>query len=175
MPTSTSERRPYRASGREAPRRPCGFTLIEILVVMLLVAVTLSIAVANVAPDAKALLREEADRLATSFRQAQDEALLTGVTLGWQADGGGYRFLQRVRGSEWKPLDEPGEAMVRRLPTAVQLVDVEVGGVRIEPGAMVVLSPTAVPPPVRIVLQANGIRAAVEIAGAAKVVRLNAS
>jgi general secretion pathway protein H len=177
MPTSITDRGACRGACRPARQggRSRGFTLIEILVVMVLVAVTLSIAVANVAPDNRALLRDEAQRLATSFRQAQDEALLTGVTLGWQPDTGGYRFLRRPRGSEWQPLDQAGEASVRRLPTPVQVVDVEVGGVKVEPGALVVLSPSSVPPPVRIVLQADGLRAAVEIAGTAKVVLLNAS
>jgi hypothetical protein len=142
---------------------------------MVLIAVTLSIAVANVAPDSRALLRDEGRQLATSLRQAQDEALLRGVTLGWQPDTAGYRLLQRSRGAEWQPLDGTAEAGVRRLPTPVQLVEVEVGGVKIEPGAIVVLSPAAVPPPIRVVLQANGVRAAVEVAGATKVVLLNAS
>jgi type II secretion system protein H len=151
-----------------------GFTLIELLVVMVIAAVTLSIAVANVAPDSRAVLRAEADRLATSFRQAQDEALLTGVTLGWQGDPAGYRFVRRARGGRWHPLEEGvAEGGGRRLPAPVQILAVEVGGVNVEPGTLVVLPPTAVQPPVRVVLEAQGLRAGVEIAGAPKVVLMN--
>jgi hypothetical protein len=55
----------------------------------------------------------------------------------------------------------------------VQILAVEVGGVNVEPGGLVVLPPTASQPPVRVVLEAQGVRAGVEIAGTAKVVFMN--
>jgi hypothetical protein len=45
--------------------------------------------------------------------------------------------------------------------------------VNVEPGGLVVLPPTASQPPVRVVLEAQGVRAGVEIAGTAKVVFMN--
>ena len=55
----------------------------------------------------------------------------------------------------------------------MRLVDVEVGGVKLAAGALVVFSPFALAAPVRIVLEAGRERAAVEIGATTRVVRVD--
>ncbi|MGA8053631.1 MAG: GspH/FimT family pseudopilin [Burkholderiales bacterium] len=155
---------------RVAPHRERGFTLVEILVVMVLMAITLSLAVVRLATDDRETLREEASRLAISLSQAQDEAVVTGVAIAWHGVAEGYQYFRRGADREWRPLQTGDALPAHRLPLSVRLVDVEVGGLKIAPGALVVLPPSALAPPVRIVLATNNDQAAVEVGTTARVV-----
>lgn len=147
-----------------------GFTLVELLVVVLLVAITVSFAVVKLGPADRETVLAEAARLAVSFQQAQDEAVMTGAGLAWRGEPQGYQYLRKGPDRNWIPLVDADVFAPRRLPLPVRLVDVEVGGLKLAPGALVVLSPSALTSPVRIVLEANSERAAVEIGAYARVV-----
>ena len=55
---------------------PCtGFTLVEVLVVMVLVGITLALIGLNLMPDDGRTVRNEAQRLALLLEQARDEAV----------------------------------------------------------------------------------------------------
>lgn len=156
--------------------RPCaGFTLIEILVVVLIIAITVSIAMVNLSRSDRDTLREEAARLASSYRHAQDEAVMTGVALGWRGEPDGYAYFRRTSGGGWQPLDREGGITSRRLDVPVRLVDVEVGGVKVAPGTLVVLSPSAISPLMRISMEANADRATVEIGARTRVLLAHGS
>lgn len=177
MPTSTTRRAARRScssrstcQARGTSRFECGFTLVEVLVVVVLVAITVSFAVVKLEPDDRETVRSEAARLAVSIQQAQDEAVMTGSALAWRGDVEGYRYLRRGAGRNWVPLDGDEAFPARRLPLPVRLVDVEVGGLKAAAGALVVLSPSALASPVRIVLEANSERAAVEVGATTRVV-----
>jgi type II secretion system protein H len=148
-----------------------GFTLVEVLVVVLLVAITVSFAVVKLAPDDRETVLGEAARLAVSLQQAQDEVILTGAGLAWRGEPKGYRYLRRGPDRSWVPLENDQAFSQREWPLPVRLVDVEVGGLKVSPGALVVLSPAALTSPVRIVLEANSARAAVEVGASARVVQ----
>jgi general secretion pathway protein H len=162
MPTSTSE--------AIARRRRAGFTLVELLVVVLLIAITASLAVVSLRTDERALVREEAARLAGSLRHMQDEAILTGATFAWRGEPLGYEYLRRGPDRSWLPLDADAAALSRRLPDPVRLVDIEVDGAKLEPGALLVLSPAGVLATARLTLEANRDRAAVEVGATTRVV-----
>jgi general secretion pathway protein H len=80
--------------------KPAGFTLIEMLVVLLIMGMLAGVAVAIVQPDERARLRGESERLAQLLALAAEEARLGGNPIAWTADGSGYRF--------WRMADEPG-------------------------------------------------------------------
>jgi hypothetical protein len=143
---------------------------VEVLVVVLLVAITLSFAVVNLGRDDREAVLDEAARLAISFQQAQDEAVMTGTGLAWSGEPQGYRYLRSGPDRNWVPLENTEAFAPRQLPLPVRLVDVKVGGLKLAPGALVVLSPSVLTSPVRIVLEANSQRAAVEIGASARVV-----
>lgn len=70
-----------------------GFTLLELLAVVVIVAIAAGVVSLHVAPSEERLLAEEGERLAALFRLAQDEARVSGRPLSWQADARGYRFV----------------------------------------------------------------------------------
>ena len=167
--TATVER------GVSSATRTYGFTLIELLVVVLLIAITASLAVVALTPDDRTALRDEATRLAVSFQQAQDEAVLTGRSIAWQGDAESYQYLRRGPERSWVPIDAETAFAARRLTVPVRLVDVEVAGSKIAPGTLVVMSPASGPPNVRFLLEANKDRAAVEVGSITRVVPYNGS
>lgn len=172
MRTSISEISAGRLAARYEPageRRSAGFTLMEILVVVLIVAITASIAVVNLSRSDLDTLRDEAVRLAASYRHAQDEAVMTGAALGWRGDADGYAYFRRTADGEWQLLDREGGIAGRRLEVPVRLVDVDVGGVKVAPGSVVVLSPSSMALPMRISMEANADRATVEIGARTRV------
>lgn len=103
-----------------------GFTLIELLVVLLIMGLCAGLVGALVRPDDRAVLRVEAERLAELLDLAATEARLTGMSVAWVADAGGYRFWQLREDTGWT---EPREDSLRArsLPPGVAI-----SGLRIE-------------------------------------------
>lgn len=88
-----------------------GFTLMELLVVMVLIGVVAGLASLSIGDGAERQLRSEAERLAATLRLARDELLITGESdraLGLRRDG--YSFLQLMilddSTREWRPLED---------------------------------------------------------------------
>ena len=71
-----------------------GFTLIELMVVLLIIGLFAGLVSTITRPDDRALLRVEAERLAQLLDLAATKSRLTGISIAWTADGPGYRFLQ---------------------------------------------------------------------------------
>lgn len=74
--------------------RQTGFTLLELLVVLVIVGITLSFAVLSL--DLRSdedIVVEEARRIAALMQLASDEAVLQGRELAMQVEGNEYRFL----------------------------------------------------------------------------------
>ncbi len=105
------------------PRMPrCdGFTLLEIMVVLLLVAVMAAVVAPSVmrslAPDA----RDEARRLAQALRLAADEAQLDGLAVRWLGWRDRWRFEKLDEAGEWRPVRDAPFAP-HRLPEGLRLL-----------------------------------------------------
>lgn len=85
-----------------------GFTLIEILVVMVIIGVLGSVAVTRVNfGGGRDQQRDHARRLHVMLQLAVDEALLNNATLGLLVTTDSYRFLQRQKadGDDWSWVD----------------------------------------------------------------------
>lgn len=74
-------------------RRSGGFTLIELMVVLVIVATLASLMVIGAGDNAARKLQREAEGLAALLNLAADEAVMQGIELGLFIDGSGYRFL----------------------------------------------------------------------------------
>ncbi|WP_051378773.1 type II secretion system minor pseudopilin GspH [Derxia gummosa] len=92
-----------------------GFTLIELMVVVVLAGVMLAMVSISAFPDDRSKLREEADRLAQLWTIAQDEAVVRGTPVLWQATTEGYEFAVRD-GRRWRALDRDTALRARPWP-----------------------------------------------------------
>ncbi len=80
---------------KTAPSVQRGFTLIEIVVVMVLIGLAVGLTAVTAFPGNDRKLYTEADRLAQLWGMAYEDAQLTGATVVWEADAQSYRFLRR--------------------------------------------------------------------------------
>ena len=69
-----------------------GFTPIELLLVVMLIAIAAGVATLALGDAEPRRMREEAERLTALFRIATAEARASGRALTWEADHSGYRF-----------------------------------------------------------------------------------
>ncbi|QGZ62780.1 GspH/FimT family pseudopilin [Paraburkholderia acidisoli] len=96
-PISRSRRRP------RTPARAAGFTLLEMLVVLLIAGLLVSLASLSLTRNPRTDLNEEAQRLALLFESAGDEAQVRARPIAWQPLSGGFRFDVRTEDG-WRPL-----------------------------------------------------------------------
>ena len=82
-----------------------GFTLIEIMVVVVIAAVLIGAVTIAFPPVGDKLLQEEADRFSSLIALAQDEAILQSNTLAFEVTEKGYSFYKN-QSNNWVPISE---------------------------------------------------------------------
>ena len=127
------------------PRAACGFTLLELLVVIVLAGILLSIVTVTVTPDPRQQLQREAERIGQLFALAADEARIRQTPIVWEADLTGYRFVT-VAGGERQLI--AGDDLLRERQWERPLSRLAVYEVAGQPPTQVLLGPGA--PPARI-------------------------
>ncbi len=86
-------------------KRAAGFTLIEILLVLVLLA-TSAVAVIVTLPESKEdKVKEEAARFHQLIQLLGEDALLNGIDYGIRIDRSRYQFLQ-LTSQDWQPVQE---------------------------------------------------------------------
>lgn len=91
-----------------------GFTLIEIMVVVVIISVLMGAVALSFPRDLKDLAGEQADRLQALVRLSLDEAVLQSRELALGFNEGGYQFYQQENNA-WVPFTE-GPFKPRHLP-----------------------------------------------------------
>jgi general secretion pathway protein H len=104
-----------------SPLAEHGFSLLEVLVVLLIVGITLTMATLSIGPG---LGRDrglnEAERLHALVALASEQAILQGIEHGLELSHGGYRILAYLDG-QWLPLDDDPVWRPRELPDTLRV------------------------------------------------------
>lgn len=127
-----------------------GFTLIEVLVVLVVMGVALGLVTVQLMPDRQASLREEAARLALLLENAGMEARASGRSLAWSGEKGTYRFLSRNEYGDWVRIDDNSSFRPRVMLDGVMIGERSVEGQPLKPGEYIVLSAHSFAAPFRI-------------------------
>ena len=150
---------PTSATGNSRTLRELGFTLIELMVVLVILGIA-SAAVVMTMPDPGGRVRDEGERLAARALAVRDDAILGGRSTRIVVEAGGYKAERRTQG-RWQPYVGKGFGTVA-FPAGVTAATAETGRVIVtfdatgavaEPAA-IDLSKDAVS--VRIDIPANG-------------------
>jgi general secretion pathway protein H len=82
-----------------------GFTLLELLVVLVIVGITLGAVTFNAMPNTHQVLQTDAQRIALLLQLARDEAIVRNSAIAFEADADRYRFMVRETNT-WKILNQ---------------------------------------------------------------------
>ncbi len=111
------------APGRTDAHQHRGFTLLELLVVLVIAGILLGAVALNAMPGNSQLLQDDAQRIALLLQAARDEAIVRNRAIAFEIDEQRYRFLIRQNDS-WQVLTNDAllrERSFRRAPLAVTL------------------------------------------------------
>ncbi len=97
-----------------------GFTLLELLVVLLIIGIIVSFATLSVGQHASRTLQDEAERIHSLLRLAGEEAVLQGRELAMQFNPEGYLFVT-LEGADWIAVKEDRLLRERELPPDLTL------------------------------------------------------
>lgn len=142
-----------------APHRRAGFTLIEMLVVVLIVAIMVGIASVNFMRGPRDLVRDEADRLAVLLQAAQQEAMLQGRVYAFENSETSYRFLKLDAKNRLRPVKDE-LLRERQMPAGVRIAELRVDGDSGQNGEKtgIVLAPSGELPAFTVVFAAGDAR-----------------
>jgi general secretion pathway protein H len=82
-----------------------GFTLVEVMVVMVIIGIVLGMVTLNAIPSQRQNLASEAQRLALLLQLARDEAIVRNRLVTFEANSERYRFLVRNE-NRWDPVTQ---------------------------------------------------------------------
>lgn len=122
-------------------RRGLGFTLLETLVVLAVVAIGAAFLVPTLSRSDAGVAQQEGRRLAALLQLAADEARTSGRRLAWSAEADGYAFWHRADDAQWVRFPDSSVYRARRLPAGTALLRVRVGAAEVRPGERVLLQP----------------------------------
>ena len=124
-------------SGR---RGAAGFTLIEVLVVVIVVGLGAALITLRLSNDNGAALRQESERLRSTLEYAAQLAQWRREPLAWEGDADGYRFSRADENGEWREIADP-ELARHLFPSTMHLR---------------AIGPAGTPAPLRVLLRASG-------------------
>jgi len=98
-----------------------GFTLLELLVVLVMIGIILGVMVLSLGDGGRSdQIRQEARRLSTLFSMLSQEAVVNSSEYGVQLKPDGYRFLRFVDG-KWQAVENDTLLRERQLPEGIEL------------------------------------------------------
>jgi general secretion pathway protein H len=119
-----------------------GFTLVEILVVIAVIAIASTIVIVNLERDDRRMGLREAARLAGALEHAASLAQWQGETLGISAEGNGYRFWRRGADDRWATLSGDDVLAARILPAPFTVAAATFAGAPVAADAILPFRPS---------------------------------
>lgn len=104
-------------------RRQRGFTLVELLAVLVVIGIALGMVSLKAAPSQAQALQGEAQRIALLLQLARDEAIVRNRQVAFEADPERYRFLVRDE-RQWQAVTDSDllrERAFQRAPVAISI------------------------------------------------------
>lgn len=109
------------SSRRSAHPVQRGFTLLEVMVVVVIMGMIVGLVSVLVEPDDRSLLNVEAQRLAQLLDLAAAEARVSGVAIAWTADADAYQFQQLTEELGWIAIRNNDSLRSRQLPQGITI------------------------------------------------------
>jgi type II secretion system protein H len=125
--------------------RIAGFTLVEILVVLVVIVLAAGMIYARLDSDPRRVVEREAQRLAAAMEHAASLAQWRNQVLGVSASGSEYRFWRRetsLEGDRWVPLTDDDILAPRALPSGVLVGVAAYAGQAAAPDSIFPLAPS---------------------------------
>jgi general secretion pathway protein H len=120
--------------------RASGFTLVEILVVVVIIGIAAGVTIASVAPDDRDLAAREARRFAGALEYAAQRAQFRSELLGVSAAAHSIRYWRRdSAGDRWQMLDDDDILRARPLPDPLDAMAIAFAGRAVAADAIVPL------------------------------------
>lgn len=133
-----------------------GFTLIEVLVVVAILAIAATVAVVSWDGDERGQVTREARRLAGALEHAALRAQVRAETLGVSAEGGGWRFWRRhPERSQWQPVTDDEVLGPHALGHGMRVAPVSYAGRPLPADAIVPFRPTGRNEPYALALRGD--------------------
>ena len=160
--------------------RSKGFTLVEIMVVLVVIAIVVSLSVLSIGVTGRdAQLDEESRRIEGLVSLLHERALLEGRDFGLRLEPTAYEFVvYDPRRDRWLPLDEDHEFRRRELPkglsfqleldsqvVVIKAIDRALSGGQTAPGPQVAIAASGEGTPFRLTLLRQGATAKASVNG----------
>jgi general secretion pathway protein H len=138
-----------------------GFTLIEILVVLVIMGVVVASVALSFTRDDSTLLSEASERLALLLQSAHDDAIMTGRPIAWSEEAGTYKFW-RAQNDGWSPIETDELFHQRQLPQQVSMLELRVNNIALKPGELLVFAPGGLATPFEATLAFGNARSTIQ-------------
>jgi general secretion pathway protein H len=119
-----------------------GFTLIEIMVVLIVIGLCAGLAYARYDANPRQAIDHEARLFAAALEHAAQLAQWRSETVGVSAEGGAYRFWQRAADDRWAALGDDEVLRPHALSEGLFVSAREYGGQAVAPDVIVPLRPS---------------------------------
>jgi general secretion pathway protein H len=144
---------------RAARRQARGFTLLELLVVVVIISILVGLAGVQLMRSPGEVVRDESERLALLLQAARDEAILQGRVFAFGAGRESYRFLRLERDGKLKIARDDDLLRPRSLAPGVAIESLQIEGATEEASQKgLVFLPSGDLASFRIVLAGSGAR-----------------